>query len=114
MAAQRPESPGVLVLSRCAGAAESLPEAVIVNPYIPAEVADGIARALAMPLEERIGRHEALLASVLRGTAGAWSRRFVEDLEGGSRDAAPTIAPPPIATPARRRRTELPTTIRGV
>jgi trehalose 6-phosphate synthase len=81
VAAQPAESPGVLVLSRCAGAAEELPEAIIVNPYHPSDVAAGIARALAMPLEERRDRHSALLARVLTGSATEWARRFVEDLD---------------------------------
>ncbi|HET6204657.1 MAG TPA: trehalose-6-phosphate synthase [Planctomycetota bacterium] len=80
VAAQRPEDPCVLVLSRFAGAAEDLPEAVLVNPYVPADTAEGIARALAMPLEERCERHRALLARVLRGTADEWGRRFLADL----------------------------------
>jgi trehalose 6-phosphate synthase len=81
VAAQHPRSPGVLVLSRCAGAAEDLPEALIVNPYISAEVADGIARALAMPLEERIVRHQALLRRVLAHSVQDWGRTFLEDLD---------------------------------
>jgi trehalose 6-phosphate synthase len=81
VAAQRPDSPGVLVLSRCAGAAEELPEAVIVNPYHPADVAAGAARALAMPLEERRERHATLLARVLANNASEWARSFVTDLE---------------------------------
>lgn len=84
VAAQRPASPGVLVLSRTAGAAEELPEALIVNPYVPADVAAGIARALAMPLEERRQRHAALLARVLANTANEWSARFLADLEGAT------------------------------
>jgi len=81
VAAQYPQSPGVLVLSRCAGAAEDLPEAVIVNPYFSVDVAEGLARALSMPLEERLERHRALLARVLNYTASDWGRRFTRDLE---------------------------------
>ncbi len=94
VAAQNPEFPGVLVLSRFAGAAEQLTEAVLVNPYIAADAAEGIARALAMPLEQRRERHAALLAKVLRITADDWSRRFLEDLER---------APAAASAPARRR-----------
>src|SRR5262249_7223563 len=81
VAAQNSTSPGVLVLSRCAGAAEDLPEALIVNPYIPAEVAEGIARALVMPLPERLERHGALLSGIGSHTVADWGRRFLEDLE---------------------------------
>ena len=84
VAAQHLDSPGVLVLSRCAGAAQEMLEALIVNPYIAADVAKGIDRALSMSLEERRERHTALLARVLSGTASEWGRRFVDDLEGRS------------------------------
>lgn len=94
VAAQYPDSPGVLVLSRLAGAAEQLPEAVLVNPFCPDEVAEGIAQALAMPIEERRERHGALLSTVLAGTAGDWSRRFLDDLQGEIRGESrrPTAA----------------------
>jgi trehalose 6-phosphate synthase len=80
VAAQSPAAPGVLVLSRSAGAADELEEAVIVNPFVPADVADGLARALAMPLPERIDRHRALLARVRENSVHRWSGRFLADL----------------------------------
>jgi len=43
VAAQRPEDPGALVLSRFAGAAQELKSAILVNPYDPDEIAEGIA-----------------------------------------------------------------------
>jgi trehalose 6-phosphate synthase len=87
VAAQHPASPGVLILSRCAGAAEDLPEAIIVNPYIPSDVADAMSRALTMPLEERLERHKALLARVVADDVHRWGRRFLHDLERGSGSA---------------------------
>jgi trehalose 6-phosphate synthase len=95
VAAQRREDPGVLVLSRFAGAAEDLPEAVIVNPYLPSDTADGIAQALVMPLGERRERHRALLARVLHGTSEGWARRFLDDLVRG-------VAGVEIPAPSRR------------
>ena len=53
VAAQDPEDPGVLVLSRFAGAAEQLKEALLVNPYDIEGTAGAIQLALQMPLEER-------------------------------------------------------------
>ncbi|HYC23963.1 MAG TPA: trehalose-6-phosphate synthase, partial [Candidatus Bathyarchaeia archaeon] len=88
VAAQDAAAPGVLVLSRCAGAAEDLPEAITVNPFVAADVAVGIERALVMPLEERRERQSALLRRVLRATAADWSRRFVEDLAGAQQACA--------------------------
>jgi trehalose 6-phosphate synthase len=81
VAAQNPADPGVLVLSRFAGASEDLTEAVIVNPYIPEDTARGVAEALAMPVAERRRRHEALLEKVERQTARKWADEFVGDLE---------------------------------
>jgi len=81
VAAQHPASPGVLILSRCAGAADEMSEAIIVNPFIPSQVADAIAMALEMPLEERVRRHRALLARIRGNTVHDWGRRFLRDLE---------------------------------
>jgi trehalose 6-phosphate synthase len=81
VAAQRPEDPGVLVLSRFAGASEELTDAVIVNAYIPEDTARGIAEALAMPLEERRRRQKALFEKVSSQTARKWADDFVGDLE---------------------------------
>ncbi|HKY32937.1 MAG TPA: trehalose-6-phosphate synthase [Candidatus Polarisedimenticolia bacterium] len=81
VAAQDPAEPGVLVLSRLAGAAEELKEAVLVNPHLPSDTAEGILRALAMPPAERRGRHKALLRRVSTATAGVWSAGFLSDLQ---------------------------------
>jgi trehalose 6-phosphate synthase len=82
IAAQNPADPGVLVLSRFAGAAEELSESLIVNPYAVDEVADAIAKALVMPLEERIARHDALLKRIRRNDAAEWRRSFLATLAG--------------------------------
>jgi trehalose 6-phosphate synthase len=91
IAAQHPAAPGVLILSRTAGAADELPEAVIVNPYIPAEVAAAIAQALAMPLDERIDRYRALFARIASHTVHDWSRRFLADLDRGASQLRPRV-----------------------
>ena len=63
VAAQDADDPGVLILSRFAGAAHECAAALLVNPYDPEGVAIAINRALAMPLEERRQRHAANLQS---------------------------------------------------
>jgi len=78
--AQDAADPGVLVLSRFAGAAEQLTAAVLVNPYDTCGTADAIQRALQMPLEERRQRHAALLSNVGHYDVHWWSRRFLETL----------------------------------
>lgn len=75
VAAQDSNDPGVLVLSRFAGAADELTEALIVNPFDADEVAEAIHMALTMGLSERKFRHESLLTKVRHTTA----RRFCED-----------------------------------
>ena len=79
-AAQTEEDPGVLVLSRFAGAARELDGAVIVNPYDPAVLMDAMQRALDMPLEERRERRDGMDAALRRNTVADWRDRFVSAL----------------------------------
>ena len=72
--------PGVLVLSRFAGAAEQMREALLVNPYDVPATAQAIQRALHMPLGERRERHAALLASITRESASQWRQNFLDAL----------------------------------
>ncbi len=80
IAAQDPADPGVLVLSRFAGAAEQLKDALLVNPYDIQGTADTLQRALQMPLEERVSRHTRLLAHVRTYDVHWWHREFVKKL----------------------------------
>jgi trehalose 6-phosphate synthase len=79
--AQNPEDPGVLVLSRFAGAAEQLREALLVNPYDTESTAAAIQLALSMPLEERRERHEMLMKSIRRFDVHWWCDTFLAALE---------------------------------
>jgi trehalose 6-phosphate synthase len=85
IAAQDPADPGVLVLSRFAGAAQQLPEALIVNPNDKFEVAEAIRRALDMPLAERRARWSAMAATLRRCDVGWWTNAFLRDLRSGER-----------------------------
>ena len=80
VAAQPEEDPGVLVLSRFAGAAHELTEALIVNPFDGDAIADAMHVALTMSLDERRARHAALNAKVHRTTAEHFCRRFIDAL----------------------------------
>ncbi|HYI30253.1 MAG TPA: trehalose-6-phosphate synthase, partial [Bradyrhizobium sp.] len=60
-AAQDPEDPGVLILSRFAGAANECTTALLVNPYDAEAAANAIGQALSMPIEERRGRHAEMI-----------------------------------------------------
>jgi trehalose 6-phosphate synthase len=87
IAAQDTEDPGVLVLSRFAGAAVECEAAVLVNPYDPESVARAIAQALDMALPERRKRHEANLAALARNRHNEWSTRFLQSLRNAPKAA---------------------------
>ena len=80
VAAQDPENPGVLILSRFAGAAAQMPEAVVVNPYSAEEMSDALHTALRMPLDERIARWRAMMDNVSREDIAWWRKRFTDAL----------------------------------
>jgi trehalose 6-phosphate synthase len=82
VASQNPDDPGVLILSRFAGAARQMREALLVNPNSPDEIADALQRALAMDKPERIRRWSALFDNVQREDVTAWRDSFVEALKG--------------------------------
>src|SRR5206468_3405688 len=87
IAAQDRDNPGVLVLSRFAGAAAECSAALLVNPYDPEAVSTTIAQALAMPIEERRERHEQLFRVVSENDVKTWGDRFLAVLT--KRNAAP-------------------------
>ncbi|MBV9656249.1 MAG: trehalose-6-phosphate synthase, partial [Acetobacteraceae bacterium] len=80
VAAQDPRDPGVLVLSRFAGAARQLGAALAVNPHDPDDIADALDRALRMPLEERQERWNSLWQTVAGSSPLAWGRAFLASL----------------------------------
>ncbi len=105
IAAQDPQDPGVLVLSRFAGAAQQLDSALIVNPYDTDEVADAIATALNMSLAERTTRWRACWNAIESNTALAWGQSFLAALlrtTAGS-PAGTTVDAPAPPMPARSR-----------
>jgi trehalose 6-phosphate synthase len=71
----------VLILSRFAGAAQQMRDALVVNPFSQEDMADAIKRALTMPREERQQRWRALMDGVLKDDVVAWRDSFVSCLE---------------------------------
>jgi len=84
VAAQDPEDPGVLILSRFAGAAQQLScdekGAVLVNPHSPDDLSHAILQALDMPLAERKSRYEAMIGTIRDDNVQAWTEEFCADL----------------------------------
>jgi trehalose 6-phosphate synthase len=77
--AARDDEQGVLILSRFAGAARDLPEALIVNPYHVEEVADALQRALTMPPAEQRERMANLRQTVREFNVYRWAGRMLSD-----------------------------------
>jgi trehalose 6-phosphate synthase len=80
VAAQDPRDPGVLILSRFAGAAERMRDALLVNPYDKQQVADAMFEASRMPVEERRRRWQSLMDDLRRYTIDDWRDDFLETL----------------------------------
>ena len=99
VAAQNPDDPGVLVLSKFAGAANELDTALLVNPHDIDGMARTIAVALSMPFPERRMRWEAMMAKLRRRSIQQWFTSFVEALET-ARAAREATAQPIESLPA--------------
>ena len=86
VAAQSARDPGVLMLSRFAGAARQGAEgALIVNPYDIQSVADALHSALGMPLAERKERWRTLAAGVRKNNVTVWRESFLGYLRHAQR-----------------------------
>ena len=104
VAAQNPVDPGVLVLSKFAGAANELDTALIVNPHDIDGMARTIATALSMPLTERRMRWEAMMVKLRTGTIQQWFADFIDALQDSQFDRGPlgpVIADAPTRWPLR-------------
>lgn len=75
------DDPGVLILSRMAGAAETMHEALQVNPHDTDSVADKIHQALSMPDADRRERMRALQERERRNDVRRWLADFVEAVD---------------------------------
>src|SRR3979409_2001415 len=104
VAAQNPADPGVLVLSKFAGAANELDTALLVNPHDIDGMARTIATALSMPLTERRMRWEAMMTKLRSHTIQQWFADFTDALQGTRIDkvaAEPLVAETPALMPLR-------------
>ncbi len=87
VAAQSPEDPGALVLSRFAGAAQELSGALIVNPHDTEGVADALETALKMRKEERLERWESMYQRLRQFDVSAWREAYLSALAAVPRAA---------------------------
>jgi trehalose 6-phosphate synthase/phosphatase len=79
--ASKPKQNGVLVLSKTAGAAQELKDAIQVDPSRPNTLVKGLTRALTMPeneLKARVGSMQDLLANA---TVQQWAGGFIKTLK---------------------------------
>ncbi len=81
IAAQDPENPGVLILSKYAGAAEQMSQALIVDPQDRAAMMDALKMALEMSKAERINRYQQLIEGLTSSDLTHWRNNFLDDLE---------------------------------
>ena len=80
VAAQDPADPGALILSRFAGAAELLTEALLVDPGDAAAMTQALRAALRMPLAERQDRWRRMIVKLLHHDAVQWHQSYVAAL----------------------------------
>jgi trehalose-6-phosphate synthase len=80
--ATRPENRGALILSEFAGAAERLPDALIVNPYDLDALAETLHTAVMMEPEDQARRMARLRRAVTRWDVHSWARQNIEAIEG--------------------------------
>jgi trehalose-6-phosphate synthase len=87
IAAQWPEDPGILVLSRFARAAQELNGALIVNPYDTSGVAGALETALTMHKREHRERWETMCRRLCQFDVTAWREAYISALSAASRAA---------------------------
>ena len=80
VAAQDPADPGVLILSKFAGAAQQLSAALIINPNDKLEVAEAIRDALHMGQQERVARWQTMIGPLRKHDVSWWAAAFLKEL----------------------------------
>jgi trehalose-6-phosphate synthase len=76
----RTDGDGVLILSRFTGAAEELPEALLINPYVIDEFAGTIKEAIEMPEDERRRRMGSMRETVATNNIYRWGASIITRL----------------------------------
>ena len=76
----RLEGTGMLALSKFAGAARELTDAVLINPYDREQTSDGIYEALAMSEEERRKRMAKMRQVIQQNNVFRWAGKIISEL----------------------------------
>jgi len=97
VAAQDPADPGVLVLSKFAGAAHELDGAVQVDPTDIEGTSRKMASALQMPREERLARWQPMMDGLMQSSIHSWFADFMSELKAPERKV---VMLPPTKVPA--------------
>ncbi len=84
--AARGDGDGVVVLSEFAGAAQDLPESLIINPYDIDAIKTALQTALSLPEDERRSRMEAMRETVRHHDVHHWAQQFLHRLNAVPRD----------------------------
>ena len=80
IAAQDEQNVGVLILSKNAGAAHQLQQAILVDPTNNDSMIEGLYQALTMTKQQREQRHQSLLKSIYETDIDTWRAHFLADL----------------------------------
>lgn len=78
--ASQPAQRGVLVLSKTAGAAEQLKDAIMVDPSRPKTLVSGLKKALTMPPKEFIRRTKKMQTEISETNIQRWAGGFIKTL----------------------------------
>ena len=89
--AARDDEHGVLILSRFTGACHELTDALLINPYDTAEIAESIRRALEMPPRERLERMRRMRAVVRERNIYRWAGNLIGELCAVRTEADPPL-----------------------
>ena len=103
VASQDPADPGVLILSKFAGSAEQLQDAVLVNPYDVNDMAQSLFLALEMPLDERIARYEKLVRTIRESNSEKWGKSYFSALVKAGKRRLHRMQPSAKVSDAMRR-----------
>lgn len=80
IAAQDEQNAGILILSKNAGAAHQLQQAILVDPTDNDSMIEGLYQALTMTKQQRQQRHQSLLQGIYETDIDTWRAHFLADL----------------------------------